>query len=122
MSNVLNILLIEDSCDDAELLQLALLADGLEICLNHVETHPQLQTALQGARPDVIICDGHLPGFDGLDALQWTREQWPGIPFFFCLGSLGDSPTDQLMQQAADGCVSKDNLEALTVLLRQLAH
>lgn len=120
MTTPLRILLIEDSCDDAELLMLALLGEGLACDIQRVETRPELDDALVGAPKDVVICDGHLPGFDGGEALAWVRAAWPSVPFVFCLGSVKDTRIDPDALASADGCVGKNRLHELPPLLRSV--
>ena len=81
----MTILLIEDSPDDAALLQRSLQRGGFrdELCV--VRTAEQAIDYLQGAAafsdrskfpyPMFIILDLGLPGMSGLDFLNWLRQQ-----------------------------------------------
>lgn len=116
----MRILLIEDSSDDAELLTLALLEDGLIADIQQAQTLPDLRQALAGPAPELVICDGRLPGFDAAEALPWIRQAWPGVPIILCLGHIDDSPATQALLAAADGHIDKRRLQDLPGLIRKL--
>ena len=69
MKAKLQLVVVEDSENDAELLARNLAKAGLDIVIHRVETEPDLVRALQEIRPDVILSDFSLPQFDGLRAL-----------------------------------------------------
>jgi CheY-like chemotaxis protein len=81
----LTILLIEDSPDDASLLQRSLQRGGFRDELNVVRTAEEAMQYLQGTAaysdrarfpyPMFIILDLGLPGMGGLDFLNWLRQQ-----------------------------------------------
>ncbi|HLA34918.1 MAG TPA: response regulator [Rhodocyclaceae bacterium] len=63
--SALHVLLLEDSATDAELALRVLRKAGLEF------------DALKSHRPDIVLADFNLPGFDGMQALALVREQAP---------------------------------------------
>ena len=69
MKRLLQVLVVEDSPDDALLLEIALQRAGYApVCLR-VETPAALTAALERQKWDLVLADYHLPHFDGIAAL-----------------------------------------------------
>lgn len=77
----LNILLVEDSPLDAELIEAYLTDGGIECSLTCVETRSEFVAALEEKCFDIILADYMLPCFNGIAALEIARETCPGVPF-----------------------------------------
>ena len=72
MNSPLQILLVEDSVDDAQLIMLQLEQDGLEVECRRVDTEAAFTAALDPP-PDLILSDFSMPHFSGFLALQIFR-------------------------------------------------
>ena len=70
MKQSLNILHIEDSKEDSELINRLLLSNGFQCQITRVETRPQVFDALESQSFDIILADCKLPDFSGLRALE----------------------------------------------------
>ena len=70
MSVRYRVLLVEDSVQDASINIRALERAGLDLESERVETASQMEAALEAKPWDFILCDFHLPEFDGLAALD----------------------------------------------------
>lgn len=116
----MRVLLIEDSEDDAELLALHLQDAGIQAEIRRVDRLPSVGEALTGFGPDVVVCDGRLPGFVALDALRMVRAQAPGVPFVHCPGGYDEEPETLEVERLSEASVHKDRLEDITAILRQL--
>src|SRR5690349_3001952 len=81
------ILLVEDSEDDALLLQCELRAALGAAAYRRVDNEADLRAAL-GEEWDLVICDHWLPGFASRRALEVVKEMAPGTPFVICSGHL----------------------------------
>ncbi|HPE72039.1 MAG TPA: response regulator [Candidatus Competibacter sp.] len=120
-SNILRVLLIEDSVDDALLLLHTLREAGYQVSHRQVETAPDLRAALDGQTWDIIISDYSLPNFDGLSALEIIRAQDKTTPFFFVSGTVEDGIGVKAMADGAQDYLMKDNLTRLApALAREL--
>src|SRR5580692_2262695 len=80
------IVVVEDNLLDFELMESALVAQFT--CDVHlVMTKGQFEEALAGKKPDIIVSDSNVVGFDGFAALQLAGERCPEVPFVFCSGA-----------------------------------
>ena len=113
MKGELNILLVEDSIDDAELLEQTLLQAGLKFRLQRVDTAADLSAALAQRNWDIVLSDYNLPGFSGTEALQILRAYSDYRPFIVVSGRIGEEEAVGLMKSGADDYVMKDNLARL---------
>ena len=86
----LNILLVEDSPLDAELIEAYLVGGGLKFSLLCVETREQFVAALENNCYDIILADYMLPSFNGLLALEIAHTNCPEVPFIFVSATLGE--------------------------------
>jgi len=114
MTTPLNILLVEDSEDDALLLLRELRQRGYAPTFERVETAPSMRAALQNEEWDIILSDWSLPNFSAPAALDLLKEKGLDIPFIIVSGSIGEETAVDAMRAGADDFVLKDKLARLT--------
>jgi two-component system cell cycle sensor histidine kinase/response regulator CckA len=119
MKSSIHVIHIEDSLEDAELVNLMLLAAGLECKIQRVETHDHLVEALLQSKCDLILSDCTLPHFHGLDALYVARAMKPEIPFIFVSGTIGEETAIKSLQNGATDYVLKQRLSRLVPAVRR---
>jgi CheY-like chemotaxis protein len=68
----LQLLIVEDNPDDADLLLQELRRDGFDLAWSRVETEADFLAALQNS-PEIILSDYSMPHFSGLRALELLR-------------------------------------------------
>jgi len=119
MSNRFRVLLIEDCLHDAVLNLRQLEHAGLQVEHARVESELQMRAALQAGPWDFILCDYHLPRFDGLQALAIYREIGLDIPFIVVSGIIGEEQAVKLIKAGAHEYVMKDNLAELVPAVRR---
>src|SRR2546430_15935782 len=90
MTNLLRMLMVEDSEDDAELLAHELRRAGFALEFERVDNAATLEAALDRSTWDVIIGDNSMPGFSGTEALALLRARGLDIPFIFVSGTMGE--------------------------------
>lgn len=117
-SNILRILLVEDTPDDAELIALALRRAGLAFCLVRVENEPQLRSQLRQEMPHIALCDYHLPGFNCHRVLDIVRALPVPPPVVVVSRRIGTSEEVEAIRRGAAGCVRKDRLGDLAAAIR----
>jgi PAS domain S-box-containing protein len=109
----LNILLVEDSPLDAELIEAYLIDGGLDFCLRCVETREDFAAALEKHCIDIILADYMLPCFNGIAALEIARATCPGVPFIFVSATLGEEVAIETLKSGATDYVLKRRLTRL---------
>jgi CheY-like chemotaxis protein len=98
----LRILLLEDSIEDAELIQELLEANDFVCDVTRVQTRAEFLAALEDRGIDLVLADYRLPSFDGLSALKLTLSAHPDLPFIFVSGFGEEIPIEALTSGAAD--------------------
>lgn len=109
----LNILLVEDSPLDAELIEAYLVEGGLEFSLLCVENREDFVAALEKHCFDIILADYMLPCFNGIVALSIARATCPGVPFIFVSATLGEEVAIETLKSGATDYVLKRRLTRL---------
>jgi two-component system, NarL family, sensor histidine kinase UhpB len=109
----LQVLVVEDSEDDAVLLEIALQRAGYAPACYRVETPEALKAALAQHQWDIVISDYRLPRFDGLAALALVKEKELDLPFIIVSGYITEETAVAAMKAGAHDYVMKDNLARL---------
>jgi diguanylate cyclase (GGDEF)-like protein len=118
-----NLLFVEDSADDVQLALRALRRDGIEALWRQVDSKTAMKVALSEARPDAILSDFSMPGFDGLEALLLAREIVPHVPFIFLSGTIGEERAIAAIRMGATDYVLKSSMRRLgTAVKRALSE
>lgn len=107
------ILHVEDSRDDAELVGAALAGARPGCEITRVETEAAYQAALDRCTPDAIICDYRLPRFSAERALAVLRERDLQVPFVIVSHHLGETAAVIAMQNGASDYLPKGDLARL---------
>lgn len=119
MSELLNVLLIEDSEDDALLVIRALKQGNFHLDWERVQAAESLRTLLNDHTWDVIIADYRLPGFDAPAALKVIQQSHLDIPFIVVSGTTGEEAAVEIMKAGAHDYFMKDNLVRLPEAVRR---
>ena len=118
MKSPLYILHVEDSSNDAALIQATLKIGGIICEITRVETHDDFVKAFD-LDFDLILSDFTLPAFDGLSALQIAHAKQPNLPFIFVSGTLGEQRAIDSLRSGATDYVLKEDLARLVPAVRQ---
>ena len=114
----LNILILEDNNDDAELMVAELEKNGHTITWNRVETKESFKKSLKDP-PDLILADYKLPSINALDALKIKQEIASTIPFIIVSGTIGEEFAAECIKAGATDYVLKDRLFRLTPVVER---
>jgi PAS domain S-box-containing protein len=113
MNEVLNVLCLEDSPRDAEIMRELLTDAGYDLNMDCTAAEKEFVSFLRSHKYDIILSDFKLPGFDGFTALRWSVEICPDVPFICVSGTLGDETAVELLKKGAVDYILKDRLERL---------
>ncbi len=123
MTDLLRVLLVEDSEDDALLVLRALRRGSREIEWTRVDNVAALRDAMQSKVWDIVLSDYYMPNFNGLAALLYLRENGYDTPFILVSGKIGEETAAEVMKAGAQAVLSKDNLiHLLPTVDRELAE
>ena len=111
--NPMRILFVEDVPADAEIASRELQKGGIQFKSVRVDTKEEFLKALEEFRPDIIISDYTMPGFDGMQALILAKEYEAGIPFIMLTGSINEETAVECMKAGATDYILKDRMKRL---------
>ena len=118
MAEPLRVLLVEDSADDALLLEREIRRGGFDLSLTRVENEAQFLSAISQAW-DVVVSDYVLPRFTALGVLRHLRHLRLDIPTIVISGTVTESELIEAMKAGAHDYVQKQNLSRLVVAIRR---
>jgi len=113
MCKPLNVLMIEDSPDDAELVMLELTRGGFLPDFRRVETAQAMRDALASRQWDLILSDYCLPQFSAEAALETLLESGLDLPFIVLSGVIHEERAAELMRRGAHDFMEKSILARL---------
>jgi len=113
VSRPLNVLIVEDSEDDAKLLVRELHRGEYKVSFERVQTATAMSKALANKKWDIVICDYSMPDFSGMDALKLLRETGSDVPFIFLSGTIGEDTAVAALKMGAQDYLMKDNFKRL---------
>ncbi|RPJ63501.1 MAG: hybrid sensor histidine kinase/response regulator [Dehalococcoidia bacterium] len=109
----LNVLLVEDSEDDAELIVRQLEKAGFTVRYNRVDTKVAMRDAFSDRIWDAVISDYMMPNFDAIAALELMKEIGLDLPFIIVSGKIGEETAVAAMRAGAHDYLMKNNLTRL---------
>ncbi|MEO6362611.1 MAG: response regulator [Caldimonas sp.] len=109
---VYQVLHLEDSEFDHELLVAHLVRGGLNAQTRRVETAQAFLEAIDEAW-DVVVSDYNLPGFSGLIALEALKARGRDVPFILVSGEIGEDTAVEAMRGGAADYLQKSHLARL---------
>jgi PAS domain S-box-containing protein/diguanylate cyclase (GGDEF)-like protein len=113
------LVLVEDVPTEAEIAVRQLEGGGFGCTWQRVDSEAGLRRALAENKPDLILSDFTLPGFDGLAALEVALEIAPDTPFIFLSGTIGEEIAIDALQRGACDYVLKTNMARLAPAVRR---
>lgn len=109
----LNILIIEDSEDDALLLIGCFKRAGHVLDFMRVENAAATRQAMLARPWDAVLSDHSMPGFNALAALELMQELHLDLPFIIVSGVIDEETAIAAMRAGAHDYLSKDHLDRL---------
>ncbi len=119
MSTSLRVLIVEDSEDDALLLERELQRGGYGTVSKRVETAKAMSAELKQREYDVVISDYVMPRFSGLEALKVLKDSGLDLPFIVISGKIGEETAVEAMRAGAHDYIMKENLTRLVPAIQR---
>src|SRR6266581_7333023 len=113
------LLFVEDSEMDAELSVRALEQGGFDVSWARVQDEADLKQALRSSKPQAVLSDFSMPGFDGIQALRVVKKLAPDVPFIFLSGTIGEERAIEAIRLGATDYVLKNNMRRLSTVVRR---
>jgi diguanylate cyclase len=113
MTQPVQVLLVEDSADDAMLITYQLERHDEPIAVTRVDTAFALQAALEANAWDIVISDYRMPLLSGLVALELVRRHSRDLPFILVSATVGEDVAVDAMRSGANDYVMKSKLARL---------
>jgi len=109
----LNILIVEDSDDDAQLMLREVQRGGYTLVAERVETKADMQAALAYHKWDIILSDYSMPEFSAMGALETLKASGLDIPFIVISGTIGEETAVAALKAGAHDFFVKAKLARL---------
>jgi PAS domain S-box-containing protein len=119
MKPIIRILMLEDSIEDAELLNRELRRGGMSFDVRRVDTREDFLEQLKGFKPDIVISDYKLPSFGGMDALKLVQKISSPVPFILVSGHIGELGAIEAFKMGVTDFVLKDSVGRLVPSVRR---
>jgi PAS domain S-box-containing protein len=113
MSTELNLLVLEDEPNDAELAIAELEHNGFQCTWDRVETKEDFLTRLEENTYELILSDYSMPAFDGMTALKLLQERNIDLPFILISGTVGEEVAIDSLKAGATDYVMKGRISRL---------
>jgi PAS domain S-box-containing protein len=118
MATPLNILIVEDSPDDEDLLLRELRREGFDPRWKRVETEGDFLAGIK-TLPDIVLSDYSMPRFTGLRAAELLQQSGLNIPFILISGTVGEDVAVEAMKHGAADYLLKDRVARLGQAVRR---
>ena len=112
-AELLRVLIVEDSADDALLLVQTLRRAGYQVSHERVDTPEEMRAALENGAWRLVLADYVMPRFSGLAALEMVRDKGLDLPFIIVSGRVGEDAAVEAMKAGAHDYIMKDHLKRL---------
>ncbi len=122
-NQILHVLVVEDSSDDARLIIHELKMAGFQIISERIQSAQELEQALNAKNWDIVLSDYTLPQYTAIDVLKAVKEKNPDLPCIVISGTIGEETAVAAMQAGAQDFFVKGRLKRLPLAVkRELAE
>ena len=109
----IQLLIVDDSEDDALLVLRELRNGGYDVTHQRVDTPSTMKARLDSGTWDLVISDHSMPGFSAPAALKLLQSSGLDLPFIIVSGTISDDLAVSAMKAGAHDYVMKGNLARL---------
>jgi len=110
MTRPIEVLLVEDSVSDAQVVKTILSSSSLEQPrLTHAERFTDALTILATKTYDLVLLDLHLPDGEGINLIKQLKQQVPDIPIVVITGQQDEDIAAKALEEGAQDYVVKSD-------------
>ncbi|WP_394791783.1 response regulator [Rhodoferax sp.] len=109
----IQLLHLEDSAVDHQIVVMALRRQGLSCTISRVETLPAFEQITRSKQFDLILADYRLPGFTAIDAWNALQLQDRQPPFVLLSGAIGEAAAVDAIRLGFSDYLLKDDINKL---------
>src|SRR5579859_3833378 len=106
----LNVLIIEDSPDDAEFEIRQLQKNGFDVSADVTESRAGFIEKIRSRPYDVVLADYQLPQWTGIEALDILKHEGLEIPVILVTGTMGEETAADSIKRGVSDYVLKGRL------------
>jgi signal transduction histidine kinase len=115
----LEVLIVDDSFADSDLMLLALRRGGFDVASEVVQTADQVRRRVRERTPDVVLAEYNLGHWQGKEVQEIIRGEGLDIPLILVSSVLGDETAVECIKQGVTDYVLKDSLARLPESVRR---
>lgn len=112
-SDLYQILFLEDSPDDVELMEHELNEAGLQFTSKRVDNKDRFIKEVIDFSPDIILADYSLSTFNGMQAFRKLKEESITVPFILVTGVLSEKLALDCLKEGVDDFILKSSFKRL---------
>jgi PAS domain S-box-containing protein len=120
MKTRIKILFAEDVAMDYEFAKITIQSEGIAFEDVRVDSATDFKEQLKVFKPDLVISDYEMPGFNGKQALDLTKKHDPNLPFIMLTGSTNEEIAVECMRAGADDYLLKDKMKRLPFAIMEV--
>ncbi len=113
MERSINILHLEDNPSDSQLVKSIFKNTDVNFEYFLADNEKDYIHILQTHKIDIILSDYHLPDYNGSEALQFAKSNYPHLPFVFLSGTMGEEIAIESLRNGATDYVLKNRMQRL---------
>lgn len=117
--NAVNILHLEDSAIDHQLVLRTLSKTGMRFSLVRVETLAAFKHSMDQGVYQLVIADYRLGDFTAIDAWNTSKNDHQRIPFIILSGTIGEAAAVEAIQCGISDYLHKDEISALPRVIQR---
>src|ERR1041385_7866524 len=115
----LNVLIVEDSEEDADLIVLELKRGGYNPHYRRVDDAGSMTSALEEHDWDMVLSDFSMPHFSVSEALNLVQQKCADVPFVIVSATIGEEAAVEAMKAGAHDYILKHRLGRLVPAVRR---
>ncbi len=115
----IRVLHVEDSADDAYLVERHLKNAGIKAQITRVDTMPKCAQSMESHTWDLIFADCNLSAFGVVDVLAMREKSGRDVPVIVVTGSIGEEEAVEFMVAGVEDIIIKGNWSRLVPAVRR---